>query len=213
MTAGGPATFGARRAVVAVAVAGIALAGGLAGCGGSAGASASAGRSVAGTESAGTSAAGKASAAAGDGMPAAVPGTGRADAGDIHVRNAYIPQQASADVAAAYFSVTNDGRAPDRLTGVTSSAAKSVSLHTTVTKGDVSVMQEIPGLDVPAGGTALLSVAGRHLMLENPVRLLRKGDSVTLTLRFSSAGAISLTVPVVGYTGPTAMSSMPDMSN
>lgn len=144
------------------------------------------------------------SGTAGDGMPAAIAGTGRADRGDLHVRNAYIPQQASPDVAAGYFSVTDDGAAADRLVRVTTPVAPEVSLHETVTHANASSMQTLADLEIPAHGTALLSVGGRHLMLMKPVRMLRQGETVTMTLRFAHVGDLAVTVPVVGFTGPAA---------
>jgi copper(I)-binding protein len=36
-------------------------------------------------------------------------------------------------------------------------------------------------------------------MLEHPTRTLEKGDHVTLTLVFRTAGTVSVTVPVTGY--------------
>lgn len=153
-------------------------------------------------------------AAAGDGMPSAMPGTGSADLGDLHIRGAYIPRQASPDVAAAYFSVTNDGAAADQLVAVTTPSAPSVGIHVTVTSGGAETMRELDSLAVPAGGTALLSVGGRHLMLVKPVRMLREGDKVALTLRFTRAGSVTMTVPVVGFTGPGDMArTMPGMAN
>ncbi len=152
------------------------------------------------------------SAGAGDGMPAAIPGTGRADLGDLHIRGAYIPQEASPDVAAAYFSVTNDGSAAEQLVAVTTPAAPSVGIHTTVTNGGTETMEQLRSLAIPARGTALLSVGGRHLMLMNPVHLLRKGERIALTLRFAQAGAVTMTVPVVGFTGPDDMTGMAGMT-
>ncbi|MGF7235469.1 MAG: copper chaperone PCu(A)C, partial [Frankia sp.] len=153
----------------------------------------------------------RASSAAGDGMPAAIPGTGRADLGDLHIRGAYIPQEASPDVAAAYFSVTNDGSVADQLVAVTTPAAPTVGIHTTVTSGGTETMEQLRSLAVPAGGTALLSVGGRHLMLMNPVHLLREGERVAMTMRFARAGTVTMTVPVVGFTGPADMAGMTDM--
>ena len=49
-------------------------------------------------------------------------GGGEHCAGALRVRGAYIPQQASESEAAAYFTVTNTGDAPDTLTAVSTPA-------------------------------------------------------------------------------------------
>jgi copper(I)-binding protein len=135
--------------------------------------------------------------------PAAAPaGTGGTDAGDLHIRGAYIPQQASASEAAAYFTVTNSADTPDTLTAVTTPAAPMVTLHTTVTRGGTGTMEMLSQLAIPAHGTAALTVGHDHLMLMNPVQRLTQGQRVILTLTFARAGQVELAVPVVGYTGP-----------
>ncbi len=140
-------------------------------------------------------------------IPASTPGTGGADAGDLHIRGAYIPQQASASEAAAYFTVTNSGGTPDTLTSVTTPAAPMVTLHTTVAHGGAETMQMVTRLAIPPHGTAALTVGRNHLMLMNPVQRLTQGQRVTLTLTFAGAGKVALAVPVVGYTGPASSDS------
>ncbi|CAO5159178.1 periplasmic copper chaperone A [Frankia sp. AiPs1] len=136
-------------------------------------------------------------------VPPSPAGTASADLGELRIRGAYIPQQASDTDAAAYFSVTNTGDAADTLTSITTPAAPTVSLHTTVSKGGAESMQMISRLAVPAHGTAALTVGHDHAMLENPVHRLAKGQRVPLTLTFAHAGTVTLAVPVLGYTGPS----------
>ncbi|WP_052710784.1 copper chaperone PCu(A)C [Pseudofrankia sp. DC12] len=150
--------------------------------------------------------------------PAAAADTGSGDLGSLRIRGAYIPQQASPDVAAAYFTIENDGKADDDLISATTPAARSVSLHTTVDHGGAATMVPLTGLTIPAHGTAALTVGHAHLMLVNPVRMLTKGQRVTLTLSFAHAGRLQLVVPVVGFTGPNdtgedvgGMGNMPGM--
>ncbi len=136
------------------------------------------------------------------GAAATIPGTASADLGDLHIRGAYIPQQASDTEAAAYLTVTDSGGTPDALTAVTTPVAQSVTLHTTVASGGAESMRSLSQLSVPAHGTAALTVGHDHLMLTNPVRRLTRGQRVPLTLTFAHAGTITITVPVVGFTGP-----------
>ncbi|MCM3882050.1 copper chaperone PCu(A)C [Frankia sp. R82] len=156
----------------------------------------------AGSASSASSAAGSSTSAGA--VPTAAPGTASADLGDLHIRGAYIPQQSSDTEAAAYLTVTNTGGTPDALTSIATPAAPKVGLHTTVSRGGSASMQQITELAVPAHGTAALAVGHNHAMLENPVHRLVKGEHVQLTLTFAHAGTVTLTVPVVGYTGPNS---------
>jgi len=49
--------------------------------------------------------------------------------GSITVYDAYVREPATDDVAAAYFSIRNDGSEPDRLLSVDSGAAATVAIH------------------------------------------------------------------------------------
>lgn len=114
---------------------------------------------------------------------------------------AYIPQQASPDVAAAYLRMTNTGSTADTLTGASSPAARMVMLHETVSEGAAEAMVALAALPVPAHGTVAMTVGRRHLMLMNPTTMLEQGARVALTLHFARAGDVTLMVPVVGFTG------------
>ncbi len=131
--------------------------------------------------------------------------------GAITISGAYIPAQASPDVAAAYFTVANSGSTPDTLTSVTTSAAASVQLHETVTDGGAETMEPLGSLLVPAHGSAAFSSGHKHLMLMRPSRKLTEGEQVTMTLHFIHAGAITMTVPVVSMTGASS-DDMGDMT-
>ena len=120
----------------------------------------------------------------------------------LRVAGAYIPQQASPDVAVAYLTVTNTGDAGDVLVSVTTPAAPMVMLHETVGSGDTERMVPLGRVAVPAHTTVEFRVGHRHLMLMHPRSMLRQGQSVPMTLHFGTAGALTLTVPVVGFTGP-----------
>ena len=128
--------------------------------------------------------------------------TGHGAAGAIRVAGAYIPQQASPDVAAAYLDITNTGDTTDALTTVTSPAAPTVSMHDDITTGDGEAMVPLATLAVPAHSSARFTVGHRHLMLMNPPHLLRQGQTVMLSLHFARAGELTMAVPVVGFTAP-----------
>lgn len=86
---------------------------------------------------------------------------------------------------AGYLTLRNTGKAPVRLTGVSSPDFARVELHRSVLKDGLARMRPVDSLVLPAGGEVRLEPGGYHLMLIQPARALGPGDTVQLRLRFS----------------------------
>ncbi|WP_020557064.1 copper chaperone PCu(A)C [Embleya scabrispora] len=114
----------------------------------------------------------------------------------LRIVDPYIPQPSSADVAAGYLIVQNDGDTADRLLSVASPLSGEVMLHQT----SGNSMQHVPGLDVPAHGKGVLARGGNHIMFMSPNKAVKKGDTVPLTLTFQHTGPVTVQVPVLGVT-------------
>ena len=142
-------------------------------------------------------------------------GTAHAVIGDLTITGGYIPQPASTDVAAAYLTVANSGAVADTITKITTSVTSDVMAMTETTSGTIGTMTDLSSVIVPAHGSVSLTPGHAHLMLENPTRALKEGDKVSMTISFSHAGTVTLTLPVVPITGPVIssgnMSGMPGM--
>ncbi len=120
--------------------------------------------------------------------------TASAPAGPVlKVTGAYVPQPPLADMAAGYFTITNTGRAPDKLTSVTSDFASDIELNTTTAAGQ---MQAVTSLSIPAGGSLVLHTGGNHLMLMGLTRKPVVGDSVAFELHFATSAPITVKAPV-----------------
>jgi len=140
---------------------------------------------------------------------------GSATVGALKISGAYIPDPATPSVAAAYFTVANSGAA-DRLTSVTASGFSSAMLNRYVKASDgaESMVPADAGAIIPAHGRLVLQPGGYHVMLMHPKGALHQGGTAKLTLRFTHAGTVSLTVPVVsdtGLPGDDSGGSMPGM--
>lgn len=143
------------------------------------------------------------------------PSYGHAAVGRLLLTHGYVPEPASPSVAAAYFTVRNDGASADTLTKVSSPAAADSGLHHYVTSsgGAERMVPLRGGLRVPAHTTVTLHSGGVHVMLMKPTRTLHKGQHVTLRLIFRHAGKVTMSVPVVATSGaPQPMHSGMDMS-
>lgn len=102
-----------------------------------------------------------------------------------------------APTAAAYLTLTNPGRAPDRLLGATTPAAENAGVHSMSMVGGVMRMRALDaGLPLPGGASVRLQPGGDHLMLTGLKQPLTVGSRVALTLRFQRAGEVRVSLPV-----------------
>lgn len=117
-------------------------------------------------------------------------------AGDVHVDHPYARATVSGQSSgAAYLTIENKGKNPDKLIGAASATAKAVQIHTMSMDGNVMRMREVQELPLqPAEKIAMRPGDGYHVMLIGLTRQLKKGDKFPLTLRFEKAGKIDVMV-------------------
>lgn len=125
-----------------------------------------------------------------------------AAAGQVEVESAWSRATApGAKIAAGYAILKNKGAASDRLVGATTAAARKVETHLTVRDGEIMRMREVPGYEIPPGGTFELKPGGPHLMFVDLARPFKEGDAIPVTLRFERAGEVRAEFRV-GRLGP-----------
>jgi copper(I)-binding protein len=116
---------------------------------------------------------------------------------------------AGAKVAGGYFTITNNGSAPDRLVSISSDISDKAELHEMGVKDGVMTMRPVAGgLEIPAGGKVALAPGGYHLMFIGLKRQPKQGETFSATLTFEKAGAVSVDFAVEGMGG-----SMDDHAN
>lgn len=103
---------------------------------------------------------------------------------------------ASAQNGSAYFAVRNTGAQPDRLLSAASTVAARTELHTNIDDNGVMKMRQVPAIEVPAGGEAVLKPGGLHVMLMGLKAPLAEGQKFPLTLTFERAGTVTVDVTV-----------------
>ncbi|TBU98516.1 copper chaperone PCu(A)C [Stutzerimonas kirkiae] len=119
------------------------------------------------------------------------------DAGQLHIEHPWSREMPPvAPTAAAYFTVHNNGNAPDRLLGASSPAAGKAELHEHRHAGDMMKMQQVQNVTIPAGDTVKFEPMGYHVMLFDLKQQARAGERFPLTLKFEKAGDIQLEVAV-----------------
>jgi copper(I)-binding protein len=88
-------------------------------------------------------------------------------AGRLAVEHAeFHPPLSSNGIGVAYFSVISDKA--DRITGVSSTEAAKVEIHTSVTTGDQVSMKRLDSVELPAGKAVTFEPRGMHLMVFSP---------------------------------------------
>ncbi|MGE0257941.1 MAG: copper chaperone PCu(A)C [Alphaproteobacteria bacterium] len=126
-----------------------------------------------------------------------------AQTGGVEIKDAWArATPGSAENGAAYVTLLSPSG--DRLTGVSSSAAKVSQLHEMANEGGVMKMRELSAIDLPPGQPVTLKPGGAHIMMMGLDHPLRPGESIQLSLRFEKAGTREVTAAVgkVGAAGP-----------
>ena len=104
----------------------------------------------------------------------------------------------NAPTVAAYFIIHTAGTTDDRLLSVDSPIAPEAQLHEHVMQGDLMKMQQVPSVEIPAGGNVTFAPMAYHVMLLNPTdrSLLSDGKRFPLTMHFEKAGDVTVEVSV-----------------
>jgi copper(I)-binding protein len=106
--------------------------------------------------------------------------------------------------AEAYLTIRNTGTVPERLLAISSPVAKRVEMQRYEAIGGVNKASRISAVEIPPGKTVTLAPSGTVLSLVGLKRPLQRGTTVTLTLTFEQAGAVSVFAPVLAATADKA---------
>ena len=120
--------------------------------------------------------------------------TGASACPDLAVEQAWIREAPPGAMSAAYARLTNKGKRPLVVDGARSPDFGGAGLHRTVVTDGIARMRE-GTLEIAAGASAMLEPGGWHLMLFDPARPLKAGDTVVLSLT-CGAGAREFTFTV-----------------
>jgi len=119
-----------------------------------------------------------------------------AQAPTVHVSGWARPTVAAQSAGAAYLTIHNAGRGADRLLGLDSVSAESVSVHQTSNAGGVSRMRPTGPVAIATGRSLVMAPGGLHVMLTGLKAPLRPGTRLPLTLHFERAGLVRVSIPV-----------------
>lgn len=117
-------------------------------------------------------------------------------AGELSAQHAMVREMPpGARVTAAFMVLRNTGDADIAISAISSPAFGRVEMHRTQVVDGVARMLPQDSLPVPAGGELVLEHGSWHLMLFQPQRELRAGDSVAFSAE-TSAGPFDFSAEV-----------------
>lgn len=104
-----------------------------------------------------------------------------------------------APVGGGYFTVTNNGSAPDRLVGGSVPVSSGFEIHEMAMDNGVMKMRMLPnGIEIKPGATLTFKPGGYHLMFTGLKDQLKQGETFKGTLQFEKAGKVDVEFSVQG---------------
>jgi len=107
---------------------------------------------------------------------------------------------------AGFMTITNKGKAVDRLLSVSTAASNRSDLHGTLNEGGVMKMRaQAGGVPIPAGGKVSFAPGGLHVMFIGLKASVQPGQMIKARLMFEKAGPVD-----VAFKAETAASAQHD---
>lgn len=120
----------------------------------------------------------------------------------LKVHDAWVKEAPpKAKVMAGYLVIDNHNSKARTLIGAISRSFGKVEVHRTDVKDGMARMVPQPRLDIAPHGQVRLEPGGYHLMLLNPQKALKAGDSVIITLEFADGDTATVDAPVKKVAG------------
>ncbi|WP_095127338.1 copper chaperone PCu(A)C [Pseudomonas sp. Irchel s3h14] len=132
-------------------------------------------------------------------LPACFANAHEYKAGELEIAHPWSQElPPNAPTVAAYFVINNNGKTADRLLSVDSPIAGEAQLHEHVMQNDLMKMQQVPSVDIPAGGNVTFAPMAYHVMLVNlkDRSLLSDGKRFPLTMHFEKSGDVTVDISV-----------------
>lgn len=110
-----------------------------------------------------------------------------------------------ASSGAAYMTITNNGKIPDRVTCASSDVSGECQIHTMTIDNGVMKMRPLKGgLEIKPSETVTLKPSGVHVMLIGLKHPLEQGKMAKVILKFEHAGTIDVEYPIaaIGAAAP-----------
>lgn len=107
----------------------------------------------------------------------------------------------TAKVLAAYLVADNPSKQSAKLTGFRSSQFKSIEMHETIVDAGLARMRAVTSIEIPASGRVEFKPGGLHLMLLDPIGVVKVGDKIELIAETQDKRQIKIEAVVKNATG------------
>jgi copper(I)-binding protein len=108
----------------------------------------------------------------------------------------------AAKTAAGYLTITNSGKAADKLTGASAEGVDKVEMHEMKMENDVMKMRHLEdGVEIKPGEKVELKPGSYHLMMIGLKKGFEKGQMIKGTLTFEKAGNVPVEFKVEDKAG------------
>jgi copper(I)-binding protein len=97
---------------------------------------------------------------------------------------------------AVYLVIENTGEKTERLLGAATPRAAKAELHATAMEGEVMTMRPRDAVEIKPKEIVAFEPGGLHIMLLGLTTPLQEGEMIPLTLRFETAGELTIEVMV-----------------
>lgn len=104
-----------------------------------------------------------------------------------------------APASASFMTLDNMSDQAIKLVVAQSAVSKTVELHTHTNDNGVMRMRKVEFIEIPANGQTVLKPGGLHIMLINPVTLLKAGQTITVKLQFEDGSTKQVDMPVKSF--------------
>ncbi len=119
-------------------------------------------------------------------------------ADQVSVQDPYIRlAPPNAPATGAFMVIRNGGSQDVRLVKAENPLSRVTELHTHLNEGGVMKMRPVAGVDIKAGGEAVLKPGGLHVMLIDLKAPMKEGDVVPITLSFGDGSSKQVEAKVV----------------
>lgn len=119
-------------------------------------------------------------------------------ADDVVVHEPYVRlAPPNAQATGAFMVLKNTGSKDAKLVKAANPASRLTELHTHINDQGVMRMRQVPAIDLPAKGEAVLQPGGLHVMLIDMKAPLSEGQVVPITLTFDDGSSKQVDVKVV----------------
>jgi copper(I)-binding protein len=116
---------------------------------------------------------------------------------ELDIRSAWIKNlPPTIPVRAGYMTIHNTQTEAVSIIAISSDAFASVEIHQTIERDGMMGMEAVPTLTIEAGASVQLAPGGLHLMMMNPTKPTKPGDTLKIVIELDDGSTQSLNMTV-----------------